>query len=435
LSGAVFLWPPLGSIGYDIGGITGARFISLLLALGTTSLVYLTALRISERRLTAAFAAAFAGITGLGFYVAASSTFEPLATFLLMLSVYLIIRANGRWPILVAAGAVLALATMAKYAVFGWIPVALGIVLFYRWRSVKGAFLRLGIVAGTLLVADTLLLLAAGASGRHGLIITTLARRSAGTGWPQGSRALGCPGVCAIAVSPLTVLSRSAALTGFVLAAALTAVIISVATKREWPWTALLGVMTASLLVVPVDQAHLHDISSIDRNLSIGLPIGAIAAGIGVVSVIGLLHHDKTRVLWVAPIAAMLVVGLLFPWQAIRKGGALTREAHEAALVEHHYRPHSYIGAVHGGDVNALELLLSGKIPEQAWVFTTARSRFMPLFREHKISEIVVFYWRRKPQVETQILRLLRRTPGWVLLKSFGKGQTQKQVWIYRGRG
>ena len=44
------LYPPLGAIADNIGGLAGARILSLVFMLGTTALLYATASRLFSRR-------------------------------------------------------------------------------------------------------------------------------------------------------------------------------------------------------------------------------------------------------------------------------------------------------------------------------------------------------------------------------------------------
>ena len=414
-SGAYFLWPALGGIGYNAAGIAGARIITMLLALGTTSLVYFAGLRL-RGRLLAGFAAGFTGLTGLLSYAGASATFEPLAFFFLTLSVYLIIRADGRWPWLAAAGVAAAMANGSKFAAIAWDPVVLGVVFFFHWEKWTAALRRVGVTLAGLVIADIALALAGGASLRHALFTTTVARAHppAGLQSPAGA-----------------IVSQSLALTGVILALAILGIIASALTREHFSQTCLIAVMTVSLLIVPVDQARLYQTASLDRNLSLGVSIGALAAGYGLCYASAFLEKHlqgnlpTLRALWVLPIVIMMAVGAGFHWQGIS-----TREVQVSAYIKRIYVPGTFIAALHGGAVNVLKLELP-KVPRNAWVYT-GEHRFPALVARHQVSLVILDYWAKKPAAEAGMIGMLQRSPGWVLLREFGHGEHALQLWQYK---
>jgi hypothetical protein len=416
-SGSIFIWPPLGAIGDGFAGIAGARAISMLLLLAVTALTYFTGLRMANRRLVAGFAAALAGLTGLETYLGASATFEPLALFFLMLAVYLVIRASGNWRLLIAAGAVLALSNAAKYGTIAWDPVVLGMTLFYSWKRWLSALYRILIVTGCLALGDTLLLLAGGSSSLQGLKVTTLARSQEPS---------------TIASPMATVIAHSAALVGVVLFLALFGIVMSRIYREPWAQTGLLSVMTVSLLIAPIDQARLYQLPSLDRNVAIGLPIGALAAAFGVGYGIRLTGRRfgkspyALRAAWALPVIAMLVFGVTHPWAARSPAG----DARVAAFIQRSYRSGTYVGSLQGGDVN-VERLYIDNIPDGSWIFMS-QHRFVGLLRANQMSVMVLRYWKRKPGAEADVIRLLEAIRGWRLAHNFGQGAEATQVWCFR---
>ena len=122
-SGAPFGSPVLNATASNLGGLTAARSVSMILMLIVTVLVYFTALELSGRRQAAALSAGFAGLTGVAGFLGSSATFEPLALALLMTSVWLTVRAKGDWKIYLQAGVLLFFSNLAKYGTVAWIPV------------------------------------------------------------------------------------------------------------------------------------------------------------------------------------------------------------------------------------------------------------------------------------------------------------------------
>ncbi|MDR0343977.1 MAG: glycosyltransferase family 39 protein, partial [Nocardiopsaceae bacterium] len=417
-SGEVFMWPPVDAIGYAVGGLAGARVIAMLLMLAVTALTYLTAMRMGGRR-TAAFAAALAGLTGVADFVGATATFEPLALFFLMLAVYLVIRANGRWRWLAGAGGVLALANGAKYGTIAWDPLVAGIAMLYRWPSEgwkpairRGATVIVGLVAG-----DALLLLANPGSW-HGMIRSTLARPATP---PSHTYLFGPSGA---------VLTQAAELTGGMLVLALLGLILCRIRRESWASTATLALMTAGLLLTPIDQARLHQFVSLDRNSSFGVPLGAIAASFGIcysLDVLASRYNANPRFLqavWTLPVIGMLIIGTMYPWQAGTHRGLLR----VASFVAGHYRPGSYVGAVPGGQ--ARQIQLSANVP----LVSPRVHAFSRLFTSHEIVMVIVDHHSQLSGSASaaQLLALVRSTPGWSLLRQFGHGPRTVQVWSYR---
>lgn len=414
-SGAYYLWPALGGIGSNAAGIVGARVITMLLTLGTTALVYFAGLRLRDG-LLAGFAAAFAGLTGLLGYAGASATFEPLAIFFLTLAVYLIIRADGRWQWLAAAGVAAAMANASKFAAIAWDPVILGVAFFYHWQTWTIALRRAAVTLAGLVVADAVLAAAGGASLMHALFTTTITRAHppAGLQSPAG-----------------TIITTSLALTGVALALAVLAIIASILTREHFSQTCLIGVMTLSLLIVPIDQARLDQLASLDRNLSLGVSIGALAAGYGICYASAFLERHMQsypyalRALLVLPIAIMLVISFGFKWQ-----GTSTKEVQLAGYIKRIYVPGTFIAALHGGAVNVLKLELP-KVPTKAWVYT-GEHRFPALLARHQVSLVILDYWGQKPAAEADMISLLQNSPGWVLLRQYGHGKHAEQLWQYK---
>jgi hypothetical protein len=416
-SGAYYLWSALGGAAYNVAGVTGARTVSLLLMLGVTTLTYLCGLRLSDGRLVASFAAGLAGLTGVLGYVGADATQEPLALLFLMAAVYLIFRAEGNWRLLVAAGAFAALANAAKFATLAWLVPVTGVAVCWAWADWPTALRRTGIFLGTVVAGDGLLLLAGGGSMWHAVRMTTLARQ--------------------VQPNPVThvgaILQGVALTTGVILVLALTAIVLSLVLHEPRRRTILLAVMTSGLFITPIDQARLHQLYSLDRNLSFGVPLGALAAACGVAYCIQLAEGRLARPwVWrtagVLVIAGALVLSLQYPWQGA-SASAGRRDVRLAALVQQYYQPGTYVADVHGGD-NTLRLLLPG-ISTREWVPETS-SRFPALMREHKFSVAVVEYWWAHPDRTAALLALLHRTPGWQVVHSFGGSKVIAQLWVNR---
>jgi 4-amino-4-deoxy-L-arabinose transferase-like glycosyltransferase len=111
-SGAPVVYPPVGALADSVGGLAGARVLSLVFMLGATVLLWGTAGRLFGRR-AAFFAAALFATAGPVLHLGAFATYDAMSVLLVALAAWCVVRAGGRqdatgW--MAAAGAVLALA-------------------------------------------------------------------------------------------------------------------------------------------------------------------------------------------------------------------------------------------------------------------------------------------------------------------------------------
>jgi hypothetical protein len=415
-SGAPTFWPPLGALADSLGGLAAARALCMVLMLGVTALTYFAALRLAApRRDVAAFAAALAGLTGLASFLGGSATFEPLAIFLLMLSTWMALRAEGSWRWYVAAGAVLAGADAAKYGAVAWDPVVIGLVLLHNWTDWTTALRRGAILAVSTAVFAGSMIAIGGTSYAHGITVTTLGRASA----PD-----------TIAASSGRVVLDSFMLIGGVLVLAILAVVASGLRHERWAQTWSLGLLTLGLVIPMIDQARLGQLGSLDRNTGFGLPFGAIAAGFGISYSVEWVtkRFEKgpalVRAAWIAPVLALVLFGLFHPWQA---SGAQGMAMRLTAAIQRSYKPGTYIGITGSGDIQQYYL---HQIGPHNWV-PLNKPRFTQLLNQRRVSVIVLRYSARYPREERSILNLISHREGWSLFRTLGHGQNATQVWKF----
>jgi hypothetical protein len=266
-SGAPVLYPPLGAAADSIAGLAAARGLSLIMMLGATSLVYLTGDRLFGRKAGLLASALFA-ISGLAVHNGAFATFNPLARFFLTLGLWTAVKAcdeGYRW--IAACALALALSNAAKYATLAWDPLVIGVALFYnRGRGAAEGFLRASSLAVTVVVLDAGFVMLGGANYLTGVKVTTVFRTiHFGASEPAS-----------------VILWRAFTMTGVLVLPAAAGVIISAAGRHSFKRTALLSLLVFGALIAPIDQAHLHQLGSLDKNMSFGLPFAAIAAGYAV---------------------------------------------------------------------------------------------------------------------------------------------------------
>jgi hypothetical protein len=262
-SGAPVIYPPLGALADSVGGLAGARVLSLVLMLGATVLLWGTAGRLFGRR-AAFFAAALFAVLGPTLHLGAFATYDALSIVLVAVAAWCVVRAAERgegtgW--MIAAGAALALANAAAYssALFDVV------VLVLAWLSAvplggKVAARRCAVLLIVVIVLVTGGLLAGGSSYVAGVTQTTLARAAG----PD---------------SPLSVLTGAWSWTGLVLVLAVCGVVISWAGRHGRAQTWLLAVLAAAAVLGPLEQARLHTLASLNKHVGLGAWFAAIAAG------------------------------------------------------------------------------------------------------------------------------------------------------------
>jgi hypothetical protein len=292
-SGAPVLYPPLGALADSIGGLTGARVLSLAFMTGATALLWGTASRLFGPR-AAFFAAALFAVLGPVLHLGAFATYDAMSVFGVALAAWCVVRAADAgegtgW--IVAAGAALALANAAAYssALFDVVVLALAFLAGLP-AGARIAARRCAVLLIVVLVLATAGLLAGGGSYVTGLGQTTLAR-AGGTD------------------SPLSVLSHAWSWTGVVVLLAVCGVIISVAVRAGKAQTWLLAVLAAAAVLGPAEQARLHSVTSLNKHVVMGAWFAAIAAGYAADRFIAAASAGRAQALT----CAACVLALAFP--------------------------------------------------------------------------------------------------------------------------
>ena len=295
LSGAPVLYPPIGAAADSIGGLAGARVLSLGFMLGATALLWGAATRLLGRRRPAFFAAALFALLGTTLHLGAFATYDAMSVFLVALAAWCVIRAGAREPAtgwMVAAGAVLALANATAYTSLLFDPLIAALALLTAPWTARG--LLAAWRAGTVLAATAVLLaagLGAGGSSYWGGFQRTMLTRVAGS------------------ASPLQVLGQSWSWAGLLLVVAVSGVVISWASRPGAARTTLLAFLSAALVLGPVEQAHLHTQASLNQHVGVGAWFAAIAAGYAVDRFIAAAPAGRGR----AVTCTACLIALVFP--------------------------------------------------------------------------------------------------------------------------
>ncbi len=266
-SGAPVIYPPLGAAADSLGGLAGARVLSLAFMLGATMLLWGAAVRLFGRR-AAFFAAALFAVLGTTLHLGVFATTDAMSVFLVALAAWCVIRAGSREPAtrwLVAAAAALALANAAAYTCLLFDPLIAAHALLTAQQAGRGWLAARR--AGMLLAATAVLLaggLGAGGGSYLGGFERTMLARASGS------------------ATPLGVLGQSWSWAGLVLVLAVSGVVISCVSRQGAAQVWLLGFLSAALVAGPLEQAHLHTAAALNHHVGLGAWFAAIAAGYAV---------------------------------------------------------------------------------------------------------------------------------------------------------
>jgi hypothetical protein len=292
-SGAPVIYPPLGALADSIGGLTGARVLSLAFMLGSTALLWGAAARLYGRR-AAFFAAALFAVGGPVLHLGAFATYDALSVLLVALAAWCVVRASGDgdatgW--MVTAGAALALANATAYSSALADPVVLAVaVLVALPAGGRAAARRAAVLLIVMIALVAVGLLAGGSAYLTGIGQTTVARVG-GTD------------------SPLSVLADAWAWTGVVAVLAVCGAVIGAAARAGRARAWLLAVLAIAAALGPLEQARLHTTASLDKHLAAGAWFAAIAAGYAVDRFAAAAPAGRTQALT----SGACLVALVFP--------------------------------------------------------------------------------------------------------------------------
>ncbi len=271
LSGAPQLYPPLAGMADSLGGLTGARILSLFFMLGTTILLYSTANRLSGRK-AALFSCALWLACEPNLRMGAYATFDPMAIFCICLALWAAVKAadskyHAELIGLSAATAAIGCVTAYSYAIY--LP-AVVIIGYFAWARERGAKRSLISLAGMIIVLGALLaLIPTLLHVWHGISFTIIHRNISRD---HETRA--------------AILQTAWSYAGLVtIVSAAAGVLAIAAAKRRSDWLfrcALLG----AAFVVPVYQILIAKTGwALDKHLACGMWCVVLVAGLGLASI------------------------------------------------------------------------------------------------------------------------------------------------------
>jgi hypothetical protein len=135
LSGAPSIYPPLGALADSVGGVVGARTLSLAFMVAATVLVYRTASRLlgrTEATIAAALWALSEPVLRLAF-----ATYDPMSVFLVALAASLGVEAGygrRRRVVVLCSGVALGLGVAVAYSAIAIAPVVIAFGFVTWWH-------------------------------------------------------------------------------------------------------------------------------------------------------------------------------------------------------------------------------------------------------------------------------------------------------------
>ena len=293
-SGALVIYPPIGAAADSIGGLTGARVLSLAFMLGATVLLWGAAARLFGRR-ASFFAVALFALLGTTLHLGAFATYDAMSVFLVALAAWCVIRPGIPGPAtgwMVAGASILALANATAYTTLLFDPLIAALALLTAPPAPNS--LLAARRAGTVLAA-TAALVAAGLEAGGGSYL----------GGFERTMLTRVPG----SASPLSVLDQTWSWAGLLLVLAVSGVVISLAGRQGAARTSLLAFLSAALVIGPLEQAHLHTEAALNHHVGQGAWFAAIAAGYAVDRLITAAAPGRSR----AVACGACVIALAFP--------------------------------------------------------------------------------------------------------------------------
>lgn len=435
-SGSPVVYPPVGALADMLGGLAGARVLSLGFMLGATCALHGVTRRLFDGR-AALFSAGVFGALAATQYLGAFATYDAMALMLLAAATWLGVRAASASPrasalLLGTASAVLVLACAAKYAAALFAPAVIAVVvLAATWRDGRRAGVRAALIMAPAFVS--LLAVAVLIGGRpywQGIATTTLERASGGS-------------------SPKFLLFVSLKWEGALAALAIFGAFALISSgRRSRPLVALALLLAAVPFLVPLEQARIETYTSLFKHIGYGAWFGSVLAGYCLAAFPRAVARRKAaKGLRLSVLLAILICVPEIPWAASHYGWPDTTAVMPAAQraldgtggpvladdrgnVLDYYLPAAVGGrAVDGTFFFAFNDPVSGRHVTQAAAFAAA-------VRDHYFGVIFLEFWDSAPQ-DAAIRADIVRYGGYRLLASVPYRATgphgDAMIWVRKG--
>jgi Dolichyl-phosphate-mannose-protein mannosyltransferase len=433
-SGAPVIYPPLGALAASIGGLAGARILSLCFMLGATSLLWAATSRLFGAR-AAFYSAALFALLGPTLKLGAFATYDAMSLCLLALAAWCAIHAGPRRDVgwwMGAAAISLALANATAYSSTILDPVVFGLVFLTGWPapSAKFAAARAITLAAYVLSALILLFTLGGGLYAVGMDQTVLAR-------VHGDN------------TPQSVLAAAAAWIGVPLVLGIAAVVLSLRGKgRRDRW--LLVLLMGAAFLVPIEQARLDTLTSLDKHADLGAWFACMAAGYAVSRVTSLPRPRLAR----RALALAAVGALFFParlgvaqawvlftaWPNSTRFIAAIRPLVDGTsgrlMVETPSIPEFYLPA--GSQWDRWSTTSSFRLPDDKSISVPVGGVghpdiYLSLIQEHYFSVIALDPGVITSKFDGAVSARLAQDPSYKMIDRFPYGHGTYTIWVYTG--
>jgi hypothetical protein len=268
MSGSPVVYPPLAALADDIGGLAGARILSLAFMLVATVALHGVTRRLLGSRPAAFFAAGLFAWLGTAQFLGAFATYDAMALMLLALATWLGVRAveldsaGLRYTLVCSAGLCMAVADAAKYAAALFNPVVIVVVALVAWRA-DGRKAALDTAGAMLLTAALPLTIGydlGGSQYAQGISSTTLERAASTATVKQ-------------------VLDLSVHTTGVIAVLAVLGGILITVRRPGWITVLLAWALVGAAFLAPAEQARIHTLTSLFKHVTYGAWFACVIGG------------------------------------------------------------------------------------------------------------------------------------------------------------
>lgn len=428
-SGAPVIYPPIAAVADSLGGVAGARILSLVFMTSTTALLWSIASKLFDSRV-AFFATALFAILGPTQFLGALATYDAMALFLIAISARFMIAArdHGDSTLLLVAGAgVLALANAAKYAttLFDPVVVVLGGLAIAEKRGAKPALGRAAYVAA-LVTAFVAVLLALGGS-----------LYTAGVSYTTVARAVGDD-------PPVRVLEDSCRWVGVVCLLAWAGLIMCWR-RGSRVQAMLLAILAVAGILAPLEQADIHTLTSLQKHVDFGAWLAAPAAGY-VLARLSRVSKRRSLSLVAAGLVAAVVVlpaGMLGSAQAKNLFDGWPDSS--SVVAQFRTLSRAYPGNYLAEDYDIPAYYLRDSVTWQRWSDTwffsytpqgapkalTGAAAYQAAIARHYFS-LVFLDFLATPETDSQITADMERAGGYQIIAVVYSSYAHYTIWAYR---
>lgn len=281
-SGSPVVYPLIGALADSVGGLAAARLLSLAFMLGVTTLLWDTTSLLFGRR-AAFFSAALFAVLGPTIRLGAFATYDAMALLLLVAAAWCIVRAADRqdatgWA--AAAGFLLLAANLTKYATALFVPIviALSFLATRLYRDRKIACMR--VVTVSLCWISGVLGFWELATARNGYYVTGIETTTFDR---------------PVSTTTVSVVIHDCwSWIGLLAVVAIFGAILAWFLCRQY--ASIITLLAGAALLVPLEQARIHTVTSLSKHVDFGAWFAAIAAGYAINWVVKRIRFSQVRV-------------------------------------------------------------------------------------------------------------------------------------------